>query len=309
MDQYGCCTEDGLIRLAGNTWLLPGPTNIGLVCDGHDVVAVDSGNDKEAGRRLLKILRGRTWSLRGIINTHSNADHAGANSYLQTQTGCPVWASPAEAAFMEIPELEGSFLWGGFPPSGLDGKFFRIKPCRVDRLDPAALPDLPAGITLEPLPGHFFGMIGVRTADGVLFAGDALFGSDILEKYSIPFIYDVGAFLSSLERLGTMDAGIIVPSHGPVLHDPAPLIDQNVRAVHDIRTVVLELLETEQNFESLLAGIAGRFGIQLNLAQYALIGSTLRSFLSWLHSHGYIGFRFSDNTMLWQVTPEDPVGV
>ena len=46
-----------------------------------------------------------------------------------------------------------------------------------------------AGVELEivPLHGHTPGMIGVATADNVLFAGDSFFSVYILEKHGIPY--------------------------------------------------------------------------------------------------------------------------
>ncbi|MFA5851581.1 MAG: MBL fold metallo-hydrolase [Spirochaetales bacterium] len=53
--------------------------------------------------------------LKRIISTHSNADHIGGNDYLQRMTGCPRYASRAEKAFIESPEIEKNFLWAAFP--------------------------------------------------------------------------------------------------------------------------------------------------------------------------------------------------
>ncbi|MHB8766852.1 MAG: hypothetical protein ACYDA8_21285 [Deferrisomatales bacterium] len=38
-----------------------------------------------------------------------------------------------------------------------------------------------------PLPGHYFGMIGVRTPDDVLFLADSLFSAAILAEYPVFF--------------------------------------------------------------------------------------------------------------------------
>jgi len=78
------------LQLTEHTWLLPGPTNIGMVVRDGEVYLIDSGNDKDAGRRIRKVLDEKGWNLKGIINTHSNADHIGANDYLQRLTGCEI---------------------------------------------------------------------------------------------------------------------------------------------------------------------------------------------------------------------------
>ena len=86
---------------------------------------------------------------------------------------------------------------------------------------------LPQGLSSFPLPGHFFDMVGFRTDDGVVFAADALVGGATLEKYHVAFVYDVRAYLDSLDSLCAMEASLFVPSHAEPVTDIASLAAQN----------------------------------------------------------------------------------
>lgn len=73
-----------LIQVAENTYYIDCPAKIGLVrLNERDVCLIDSGSDKEAGRKVRQILDANGWKLKTIYNTHSNADHIGGNAYLQ----------------------------------------------------------------------------------------------------------------------------------------------------------------------------------------------------------------------------------
>ena len=73
-----------LIQLAGQSFYIQSPAKIGLVkLNDTDVVLIDSGNDKDAGRKVRQILDAHGLKLKAIYNTHSNADHIGVNAYLQ----------------------------------------------------------------------------------------------------------------------------------------------------------------------------------------------------------------------------------
>jgi len=286
-----------LRRLAGDSWFLPGPTNIGVFVEGASAYLIDSGNDKDAGRKILKLLVEKGWELKAIINTHSNADHIGANNYLQGATRGEIWATAGESAFIERPILEASLLWGGFPFRELRSKFFEAKPSKVTRLvDPSGKE---GGLSFIPLPGHFIDMAGILTKDKVAYLGDSLFGEHILEKYKIPFIYDVRAFKSSLDSLLAIEADWFVPSHGDALDTIGALVEVNAAKVREIEADLLSLLRKPRRFEDLLAELCSLYGIRLDFGQYALDGSTVRSFLSYLKDEGKADYRFEDNKMLW----------
>lgn len=59
---------------------------------------------------------------------------------------------------------------------------------------------LPEGWELLPLPGHFLDMVGFRTPDDVVYLADCLASRETLDKYGIAFLYDVSAYLATLER-------------------------------------------------------------------------------------------------------------
>ena len=151
-----------LTQVAGNSYYIQSPAKIGLVrLNDTDVCLIDSGNDKEAGRKVRQILDANGWHLTAIYNTHSNADHIGGNQYLQNQTGCRIYAPGIECDFTRHPVLEPSFLYGGYPPKELQHKFLMAKPSDAQELTPACLPE---GCELLPLPGHFFDIGGLSHA-------------------------------------------------------------------------------------------------------------------------------------------------
>ncbi len=105
-----------LIQVSQRSYYIQSPAKIGLVTlSGSDVCLIDSGNDKDAGRKIRKILDERGWLLTAIYNTHSNADHIGGNKYLQGQTNCRIYAPGIDCDFTRHPLLEPSFLYGGYP--------------------------------------------------------------------------------------------------------------------------------------------------------------------------------------------------
>ena len=286
-----------LHQITQSSYYIQSPAKIGLVkLEGNDVCLIDSGNDKEAGRKVRQILDANGWRLRAIYNTHSNADHIGGNKYLQTQTGCDIFAPGIERDFTVHPVLEPSFLYGGFPPQSLRHKFLMAQESEADTLTPEVMPE---NLSVLPLPGHFFDMVGFKSADGAVFLADCLSSAETLEKYQITFVYDVAAYLSTLEMVKTLEGKIFVPAHAAATEDIAPLAQHNIDKVHEIAEKILEFCATPILFETVLQRLFESFALTMNIEQYVLVGSTVRSYLSWLNNLGRAEYLFEDGKMLW----------
>lgn len=286
-----------LHQIGERTYYIESPAKIGVYLAENGAYLIDSGNDKDAGRKVRKILDEQGWQLRGIVNTHSNADHIGGNHYLQQTTGCRIFSSGIERAFTENPILEPSFLYGGYPCRELRHKFLLAAESEVSDF---ADGDFPRELEIIPLPGHFFNMAGFRTPDDVVFLADCLSSRETLDKYQIGFIYDVAEYLKTLEHVKTMTARLFVPSHAAASKSIAELAQYNIDKVNEIACRITDICETPLCFERILQRLFTEYGLKMNFEQYVLVGSTLRSYLAWLHDNGRLEALFEDNMLLWR---------
>lgn len=289
-----------LIQVSEQSYYIQSPAKIGLVrLNDRDVCLIDSGNDKDAGRKVRKLLDANGWKLSAIYNTHSNADHIGGNRYLQRQTGCKVYAPGIDCAFTRSPILEPSFLYGGYPFKELRHKFLMAQPSDAQELTADALPD---GFQMIPLPGHFFDMVGFRTPDDVVYLADCLSSRETLEKYQIGFIYDVAAYLKTLETVKTMQAKMFVPAHAAASEEIAELAQYNIDKVLEIAEKIVIICAQPLCFEEILQKLFTDYGLTMSFEQYVLVGNTVRSYLAWLKDTGRLNAFFENNRMLWQRT-------
>lgn len=287
-----------LVHITGNSYYIQSPAKIGLVkLNDNDVCLIDSGNDKDAGRKVRQILDANNWHLTAIYNTHSNADHIGGNQYLQKQTGCKIYTPSIECTFTQYPLLEPSFLYGGFPPKDLKHKFLMAQESDAELLNESILPD---GWQAISLPGHFFDMVGFRTNDDVVYLADCLSSKETLDKYQIGFIYDVESYLKTLEMVKKLDAKIFVPSHTEMTDNIAPLAQFNIDKVYEIAEKITEICKEPLCFEQILQKVFTEYNLTMTFEQYVLVGSTIRSYLTWLKDTNKIKANFENNLLLWE---------
>lgn len=287
-----------LIKAGEQSYYIDCPAKMGIYLPGDGTaLLIDSGNDKEAGKKAYRILEEKGLRLTGILVTHSNADHIGGCRFLQGKTGCRVFSRGIEGAFTEYPVLEPSFLYGGYPCRELRHKFLMAQGSEVTDFSHE---DFPKEVEIIPLPGHFFDMTGFLTPDGTAFIADCLASRETLKKYRISFIYDVGAYLETLEKIKSLQAKIFVPSHAPAAEDISELADINISAVHEIAERIISLCRQPACFENILKGLFDELGMAMNFSQYVLAGSTVRSYLSWLFDSGRVTAEFTGNMLLWR---------
>ena len=287
-----------LIQVSEQSYYIQSPTKIGLVkLNEQDVCLIDSGNDKDAGRKVRQLLNANGWRLTAIFNTHSNADHIGGNKYLQGQTGCKIYAPGIDCVFTRHPVLEPSFLYGGYPCKELRHKFLMAQESDAQELTQESMPE---GFEIIPLPGHFFDMVGFRTPDDVVYLADCLSSRETLDKYQIGFIYDVAAYLNTLEMVKSLRAKMFIPAHAAATEDIADLAQYNIDKVLEIADKIIGICQEPLCFEAILQKLFADYGLTMNFEQYVLVGSTVRSYLAWLKDTDRLNSLFENHMLLWQ---------
>ncbi len=307
--------------------------------DADRAVLIDSGGDEDAGRRILRECERLGVELSTVINTHSNADHCGGNAFLSRRSNCSIASTEMEAVFLKYPQLEPSFLSGSFPQKALRNKFLMAQPSQANcLLEPPCILTLDKdgkvklfegalaseslgaptskdmsssegafGLQIISLPGHYFSMVGVMTPDKVFFVADSLAGVPILGKYGIFFLYDIEAELATLSMLESSEAEWFVPAHAEPTRDIKSLVDINRAKIFEIADVILAAVNVKEHdgegvsLEDVMAAVFFHYDIALNANQYVLVGSTIRSYLSWLCDQGRLEYGFEHQRMIFRI--------
>ena len=102
-----------------------------------------------------------------------------------------------------------------------------------------------------------------------------------ITKYHLFFIYDVKEFLNTLEYLSTLKGELFIPSHVEATRNITPLIEMNKKKIEEVLDVIMNSC-MKNTFEEILKNVFDYYHLVMNTNQYVLIGSTIKSYLSYL---------------------------
>jgi glyoxylase-like metal-dependent hydrolase (beta-lactamase superfamily II) len=214
------------IRRVGN-----GLVNVYLIEEAGEVTIVDAGisglwHDVAAE---LTDMGHQTEDIKAIVLTHAHSDHVGFAERVRREQHVPVHVHEADAALARgetKPQNQQNgkisigpllrFLFYGMRRGAL-----RTEPIKVVATfgDGATL-DLPGAPKVILLPGHTPGSAALHVpSHRALFIGDAIATLNVMSGQKGPQIAPFGSdneqALASLARLDGVEAGFVLPGHGP----------------------------------------------------------------------------------------------
>lgn len=285
-----------LKQIGSKTFCIEHDTNIGIhFTDDGRMYLIDTGS-KGDGEKIDEILSREGWVPSCIVNTHTHIDHIGGNEFLMRKYGIPAYCTDYDMAFAHYSELEAAYMNGGYPAEKLRTIFAHPGMIGFRSLEK----ETPDGIDWTYLPGHSFGMIGIRTSDDIWFLGDSYLSRSFLKQYTFGFIYNVEAYIDTLKKLKEFKGALFVPSHGIIETDIVPTLEQNLRSVTEMCGMICETCREYRGQDEILQQMYERLRMHARPAQHALLSSTVKSYLTYLQDRNKLECRFVDNIMKWR---------
>lgn len=285
-----------LKQIGSKTFCIEHDTNIGIhFTDDGRMYLIDTGS-KGDGEKIDEILSREGWVPSCIINTHTHIDHIGGNEFLMRKYGIPAYCTDYDMAFAHYSELEAAYMNGGYPAEKLRTIFAHPGMIGFRSIEK----ETPDGINWTYLPGHSFGMIGIRTSDDIWFLGDSYLSRSFLKQYTFGFIYNVETYIDTLKKLKEFKGALFVPSHGILETDIVPSLEQNLRSVAEMCSMICETCREYRGQDEILQQMYERLRMHARSAQHALLSSTVKSYLTYLQDRNKLECRFVDNIMKWR---------
>ncbi|WP_027625297.1 MBL fold metallo-hydrolase [Clostridium lundense] len=289
-----------LTKVKGNSYYINAPTNIGVyVFKNKNCILIDTGINNSAAKKIDEVLIENGLHPKYIVNTHNHIDHSGGNHYFQNNyPGCLVYTSAKEKLFMENIELQPQMLWGSIPIKGL----YRVNSnFTVDFILDYGINKInDEKFEVISLGGHTEEQIGFITPEKVCFLGDSIFSKEIIDKYSLPYLYSIEKSIDTLNAINEIDADFFVIGHSDNILEKSEinsLVLKNLDNIQNYIDQILELLDQPQTKEDLLQNIVILNDLPMNFTQYHLNLSAISAFISYLYDKDIIDYSIEDGKL------------
>lgn len=285
-----------------------GAVNQGIIHKDSNCILVDTGLDRQAARKLIRLLGDLQLKPIAIINTHAHADHFGGNAEILSHygNGIRVYAPIFEESAIRYPIWEPTYLYSGaYPLPDLENKFLFAPESPVHVIYEAGILEI-GDFVLQAIPlyGHSFRQMGI-SYDHVLLSADAFYGREVLEKHPLPFHVDTKETLLTLNNLIDAPYSTLVPGHGAAIscmEERRVTIMEN-KAVYDrVNQLICTILSEPMTLDQLQASLLGKLGLDvMHAGSYLLYKTAIMAQLKYLSDSQVIFYQIQDNQWLWRV--------
>lgn len=162
------------------------------------------------------------------------------------------------------------------------------------------IPDNLRNFSYLELADYSFSNIIVKSDDDIWFIGDIVFSKEAVDKYHVPFIFDVNSYLQSLLKLEDLNGNLFIPSHGPIITDIKEATSFNIEVIRNICDLILDFCCCKKTFSDIFKYIFDFYKLNLDCNQSVLIGFTICSFITYLIDENKLKVLFFDNNV-WYV--------
>ena len=271
-------------------------TNIPVIETDKGILLIDAGIDKDKGKKIRRILEEAGVTAKYLLLSHHHADHTGGAQFLKEYFGLSVISGKDEKIFIENPELEPIYLSQGAKPiRQFLNKWVLSNPVEVNyTTSEISFED----VEFLDLSGHSIGMVGIRTGDFV-FAGDAFFSKEVLEKYGVPYFYDFEKFRERMQFLKEMEFKYIAPSHGGIYtkEEAIAILDLNIATLNKTEAQIIDLLKEEKSVEEIVEGLQV---LPHDIIVYTLIESSIKSILNSFVEREIVTYEVKDGRLKYK---------
>lgn len=296
-----------LEQVKDSTWVLKSWELIPVYrLDAHKCILLDTGL-VEQREELQEALTNYGLEPVGVICSHAHIDHMGNVAYLKEKYGAELAMSLGEAGH-QMSYLGLNVTSYLLPPEDLESwDAVKGTPCLADRI---ILPTedhitfCGAEFDIVHTPGHTVDHICTRTADNVLYLGDAMMTGRTLHHSKFPFAFRVRDYLDSMRKMRSEPADKFIVAHFGVYDEILPLVDMEARFFAERMLDLLDLIDQPTDPKKLTSDICRTYHITATkLSDVSYFESSSLSYLNYLRGLGYLEAYVEDNSIHYRRTP------
>ncbi|MDN5358347.1 MAG: hypothetical protein PWP76_190 [Candidatus Diapherotrites archaeon] len=283
----------GWKELDENVFVLSGSPNTGMVVTNSIALVVDPGHGDGRAKGIHNKIDSLNASARFALLTHGHIDHIA-----ECRGFDRVFTHRWEVGLAENATIRNALEFNVLSTKGF--KF--ISGDSVHVTGAFWWGDDVLGIEAVDTHGHTPGHTAFRYKN-YIFAGDAIFGDQLIKKVKILFHTDVFEALETLKRLNgkIKDDTVLIPGHGPIVEGEKAreLIELNIEAINRTIQDLWNVMDEGGTLEEITIRLMEYYGLKTE-PEFVLLDMTpIRSILSKWHEEGKVEVKTEKRGLVW----------